>query len=377
MSEPRRWRISHISRLVRGACLLALDARTLRRQHPVSSPPQAAFFCLHGLGDLLLGGHALAKLITHARAQKLAPVLFVHPHHIEFARRNFPPAEVHGIDRRRLTHDLPYRAHIIRRLANRFSLAVQPTYNRMLRIEDSLMRATGAAQRIGSSGNPMFILPAERRLTDRLYTRLIPQAASPFHELDRYAEFMDGLQLPISRTPWLVNPEQPTSLPRPTTPYFIVAPDASHPMRSWQRDNFIQTARHIARQRQWTALFIGRAPHGLANEPGILDWGGQTQIEELPGLLGAAKLILCNDSGVFHLGIALGRPTVAVGGGGLPGRYFPYPATLNLRTEIIFRSPPCRGCNWNCIHTRCRTQTAPCMAEIDPQELIAAANRLL
>ena len=45
----------------------------------------------------------------------------------------------------------------------RYAVAVQPTFNRTLSVEDALVRATGAAERIGSAGSPMFGGPLARR----------------------------------------------------------------------------------------------------------------------------------------------------------------------------------------------------------------------
>jgi ADP-heptose:LPS heptosyltransferase len=361
------------------------DSLVLLAYRKKNQRQEGAIFCLHGLGDLLLAGHAIARLSSHLRSQGLRPILFVQPPWIEFARRQFQVDGVEGIDRHRFTRHFAYRACILRSVAGRFAVAVQPTFNRMLRVEDYLVRATGARQRIGSAGHAPFINALERRCGDRFYTKLIEPQPGLRHELERYSEFMAGMGMSVPTDPWRLEKNGSNDPALPNSPYLVLAPNASDARRSWPLENFLQAAKQIAMQNALTVVVIGdkniHSPLGWLNgngdNPVLVDLCKKIQIENLPAVLAHAKLIISNDSGIYHLGVSLNRPTIAVGGSGLPVRYFPYPRENALMTKVLFHSVPCAGCNWRCVYAPLRTETVWCLRQISWPELANAADELL
>jgi|GEM_PF-4451494 len=373
-------------RLLRGALLFIFDSFVLVRIRRKTQRPAGAIFCLHGWGDLLLAGHAVTQLSEHFRSGGMQAVLFVHPAHLEFARQHFDVDAVEGIDRHLFTRRFSYRGRTLKSVAGRFAMAVQPTYNRMLRVEDALIRATGAAQKIGSAGHAPFILPLERLLGDWIYTRLIPAQSAPLHELERHAEFMAALGIVSATRPWLIcNPPLPRRVKLPAEAYLVVALHASDQRRSWSEENFLRAGRKIARQCQLTVVLVSDKknpvplhwPADGALDPKLVDLRGQTSGVDLIAVLAGAELLISNDSGAYHLGVSLNRPTVAVGGSGLPARYFPYPHESTLRTKVLYHPVPCAGCNWRCLYTRSRNETAWCIQQINWPDLALVAHQLL
>ena len=374
-------------RLLRAGLLLCFDSVVLLTCRKESRRREGAIFCLHGLGDLLLAGQAITRLADHMRSQGLRAVLFVHPAQAEFARRHFGVDQVEGIDRHHFSRRFGYRAAVLKAVGGRFVLAVQPTFNRMLRVEDCLVRATGAPEKIGSAGHAPFISPQERWCGDHFYTKLIVPQPAPMHELERYAEFMAGMGLAIPPGPWRLstNGQQLRSVFLPRTSYLVLSPNASDIKRSWPLENFLQATWQIATQHKLAVVLIGsvknpfpvRWPDDTDANPDLIDLCGQIPTEYLPCVLARAELVISNDSGTYHLGVSLDRPTIAVGGSGLPARYFPYPREAALSTKVLYRPVPCAGCNWRCIHTTSRSETAWCLQQISWQEVADAADELL
>jgi len=363
--------------VLRAVLLFCFDSATLCFARRQSHRNHGAIFCLHGLGDLLLAGRTVEALAGWMRSQGLEPVLFVRPTFVEFARRAFGVAQVEGINRHQFTRELGYRVGVLKSVTGRFAVAVQPTYNRMFRVEDCLMRATGAPRRIGNAGHASFILPSERWLGDRCYTQLIEPRLGPMHELERYAEFLNGMGLSVPQVPWqpggngrfCVWPEELA----PTGPYMVLAPSASHPRRTWPMESFLKVARHVASRHGLAIVMVGRQPHEASD---VIDLGGKTAVEDLPGLVTSARFVLCSESGLYHLGVSLGRPTLAVGGDGMTSRYFPYPGESGRPVKVVHHSMPCGNCNWKCIHIRLPRETALCLQEVTWQEVAAAADAL-
>ena len=372
-------------RLLRAMLLVGFDTFILRGHREKRPRREGAIFCLHGLGDLLLAGHAVAALASRMRSRGLRAVLFVHPAWVEFARRNFPIDDVEGIDRHRFTREFGYRAKVLRRVAGRFVLAVQPTFNRMLRVEDCLVRATGAAEKIGSAGHAPFISRQERWCGDRFYTQLLPPQPAPRHELERYAEFMAGIGITVPTTPWRLRADDSAAdVAVPAAPYLVLAPNASDSRRSWPLNNFLRAAQEVATRHQLAVVVIGDKESGSPvcwpngdGGPEWIDLSGRVAIEHLPKILARAELVISNDSGAYHVSLSLGCPAVAVGGSGLPARYFPYPNEAALRTKVLYEPVPCAGCNWRCIHTKSRSETAWCLRQISWPEVADAADALL
>lgn len=374
-------------RLLRAGLLLSFDSMVLLTGRKNSHRQEGAIFCLHGLGDLLLAGHAVNSLADQMREQGLRPVLFVHPSRVEFARLYFGTDRVEGIDRHAFSRRLGYRAAVLKAVAGRFAVAVQPTFNRMLRVEDCLIRATGARERIGSAGHALFISPQERFWGDLFYTKLVVPQPGPMHELERSAEFMAGMGVSVSTEPWrfkkLAGHDRPAGLPGAA--YLVVSPDASDTRRSWPMEKFLNAARQVATRHQLAVVLVGDKKHpvsvrwsdGAAPVPELVDLRGQTLVEDLPVIIAGAELVVSNDSGVYHLAVSLDRPAVAVGGSGLPARYFPYPREADLATRVLYQPVPCAGCNWRCIYTASRAETAWCLQQISWEQLAEVAGEIL
>lgn len=63
----------------------------------------------------------------------------------------------------------------------------------------------------------------------------------------------------------------------------------------------------------------------------------RTSLAQLPDLIHAARLVLCNDSGPMHLAAAMHRPVAALFGPTDHGRFGPYP--LDDPNHLILRAP--------------------------------------
>lgn len=83
---------------------------------------------------------------------------------------------------------------------------------------------------------------------------------------------------------------------------------------------------------------------------------GRTSIAELPALIGAASVVVANDSGPMHIAAATGRKTVALFGPTDPRRYGPYP--LDCPRHRVLRAP------------------STLLADISAQEVAAAVGEL-
>jgi len=119
----------------------------------------------------------------------------------------------------------------------------------------------------------------------------------------------------------------------------VMFPDSRRPKKEW--GGFFELTKRLLETRPDLPI-VWAGNNGP--EPG-LDWPearywnllGRTPLETLPALLGAARLVVCNDSGPMHLAAALERRVVALFGPTNPARFGPYP--LDSRRHFIVRAP--------------------------------------
>jgi ADP-heptose:LPS heptosyltransferase len=104
--------------------------------------------------------------------------------------------------------------------------------------------------------------------------------------------------------------------------YVCLHPGASVESRRWSTAGFSQVARQLASQGHRIVL-TGTAAEGeltrsiaaALNQPGSpqpIDLAGRTSLGSLAVLLRHAALLICNDTGISHLGAALKVPSVVV-----------------------------------------------------------------
>ncbi|MGH2361068.1 MAG: glycosyltransferase family 9 protein, partial [bacterium] len=108
------------------------------------------------------------------------------------------------------------------------------------------------------------------------------------------------------------------------------------------------------------------------HQAGFVDLVGQLEWEETLGLLGSSAVLVSNDSGIMHVGLACGTKTVAFFGPTDPYALIP---RANQHLYPVFLNLPCQPC-WHKGPTgrfRCPDVKKACLQQIDPENV----NRLV
>jgi lipopolysaccharide heptosyltransferase II len=120
---------------------------------------------------------------------------------------------------------------------------------------------------------------------------------------------------------------------------------------------------------------LGQAIAGkMRRAPAVLT--GRTTIAELAALLDGAALVLSGDSGPLHMAVALGRPTVSMYGPTDPRLSGPHPAP-GQQAAVLRKGIYCSPCYNHYETAECRFGNPVCMIDITPEEVLAAARRVL
>lgn len=112
--------------------------------------------------------------------------------------------------------------------------------------------------------------------------------------------------------------------------YAVLHPGASVPERRWSPQKFAQVGREL-RGRGLQVVLTGTAGEAEATRAvrealgpaDLLDLTGQTDLGTLAALLEGARLLVCGDTGVSHLGAATRTPSVVVFLASDPARWAP------------------------------------------------------
>lgn len=281
-----------------------------------------------------------------------------------------------SLDRRKFINNPFYRLKILKNIRRAgFSTVIQPTFSREFLFGDAIVRASGAEKRIGSQGDFSNIMPWQKRISDRWYTKLIPASGKSLMEIERNAEFMQGLGLEKFQA-GLPELSVVASLPKyfDLTDYYILFPGAGAPCRRWPISSFKELAERIYYETSWIGVICGghdekefgeTLVHEL-NVP-VQNLAGRTTLNELITIIDKAHFVIGNETSGVHIAAAVSTHAVCILGGGHYGRFMPY--QLEVKTEkplpiTVFHKMDCFGCNWRCIYPIRRGEPAPCVANV-------------
>lgn len=342
---------------------------------PSEDSAQAVIVRLDAIGDFVLSSGHLSVLIRRLRTQDLKPVLLVSSEVKSIAQGYFGDHcfKIVDISRHRFMRSPWYRAQIILQLRGMSpKLAVHFVHSRLFGFSDTVLRAISTSQKIGSYGDLANQQSLQKKISDRWYSRLIPDPFPNSHELLRQREFLSSLfGEQIQLQPPISIPNLKTDRKLPEN-FLVVAPSASWIKKRWGLPQFLEVATQLADQNKWDVRWIG-GPSDLQIAEKLSKMGvpshqiliGSTSLPETAALISQAKLVLTNDSAAAHLAAAARVKSVVVLGGGHFGRFFPYPKEAGPGMPIaVYHPMECFNCNWHCHFRTPKHSPVPCIQSV-------------
>jgi len=172
-----------------------------------------------------------------------------------------------------------------------------------------------------------------------------PETAGPWwddreHEVDRWCRLLEWHGIPADRGALRLRRPVGAAAP-PVRQAVILHPGAASPSRRWPPGRFAAVARALAaageqivitgtRTERQTAERVARAA-GLGPQSVL---AGRTGLAELAAVVAAARLVISNDTGVAHLAVAYGRPSVTLFGPVSPRLWGPPPLAAGRHVAL-------------------------------------------
>jgi ADP-heptose:LPS heptosyltransferase len=171
----------------------------------------------------------------------------------------------------------------------------------------------------------------------------------------------------------------PTRLGAPGRPFAVLGIGAGDPIRCWPIDRYAEVGRQLIARHDLDLVILGGAAE-QADAATLVAALPQERVRtvldkplgELPELMAAAALCVCNGSGMSHLSASLGVPTVCILGGTTRMDVW-YPA--GARVVSIGGRTPCQPCALK-LASECPWNVT-CLTSITTAHVFAACERLL
>ncbi len=360
------WLLDHLALMGRRASPSECNVLVLRLDH---------------LGDFILWLPAAHAIRDRFPKPRFRIVLLANRQWASWARQLDIFDAVWAADRNKLARSRPYRGAWLRRLRRSgFGIVLNPLFSREFALGDLLVRATAATESIGLHAARPSVDGALLTLGDRWYSRLVAAGDTPIHELYLNAVFASalGVDSVLPSASWLAGPEGGADLSLPPMPYAVVSAGSSDLRKNWPASRFVEVLRRLHSVTNWSIVVCGGPGEDalgqrLADELGgkAVNLAGRTTLAQLGAVIGRAALVLTTDSGPAHLAAALGVPSVAIVGGGHPGRFLPYPETVAapVRARHAATYMPCYGCRWVCRFEVRKGEPFPCIERVTTEQV--------
>ena len=159
-------------------------------------------------------------------------------------------------------------------------------------------------------------------------------------------------------------------------PYIVIFPGASIDERRWGWENFRAAGENILLKHNLHLVVVGGSgdvadgDRIVAHLRGV-NLAGKASLAETAAIIDKSLFLISGDSGILHLGVGLGRPTISLFGPGIALKWAPQ----GEKHLVINKNLDCSPCTSYGNTPKCPSG-AGCMADIKVEEVVGAASKL-
>lgn len=347
--------LKSVDRII-GSLAIRLTPPPLVRSFPVSDIRSILVIRPGGIGDAALLAPTIYTL------QQRYPL--AHIHILAEKRNGGTFSLIPGIARLRL-YDTP--TGLIETLRTRYDLVIDT--EQWHRLSALIARLTRAPVLIGFDTN-------ERR---RMFTHTVPYSHDAY-EADSFLHLVEPLGVEYRRDEtekFLFPPDDAQRLATRLLhnvggdPFVTIFPGASIRERQWGSDRFRNVVRKLEENGLRSVIVGGPSDRSQAEDIvtgcSALNLAGCTTLAGTAAVIASSRLLLSGDSGVLHIGVGLGVPTVSLFGPGIASKWAP----RGPRHMVLDRGLSCSPCTRFGTTPPC-PRNVSCLSGIMPEEVADA-----
>ncbi|MCM2356965.1 MAG: glycosyltransferase family 9 protein [Geobacteraceae bacterium] len=158
--------------------------------------------------------------------------------------------------------------------------------------------------------------------------------------------------------------------------FAVIFPGATIPERRWGAAKFRELAERLAALDLSVVVIGGMADvaagEEIAGNGRGLNLAGRASLAESTAIIEKGAVLVSGDSGILHIGVGLGKPTVSLFGPGIAKKWAP----RGNRHHVVNKQLPCSPCT-RFGHTPKCPVSAKCLADIAVDEVVAAVKLLI
>ena len=219
----------------------------------------------------------------------------------------------------------------------------------------------------------------------RMFTHKIPYSHDDYEALS-FANLLEplgiGADVVAMEAPLLLIQNSTSSKidyllePLNNQPFVSIFPGASIPVRQWGAERFRRVAEQLSAYGIKIVVVGGKVDRlqgdVIADGELALNLAGMTSLSETSAIIQQSSLLLSGDSGVLHIAVGLGVPTVSLFGPGREKKWAP----RGERHRVINNQLPCSPCTTFGNTPKCPID-GQCMRDITVDEVVNSVTMLL
>ncbi|GMU94843.1 glycosyltransferase family 9 protein [Ignavibacterium album] len=251
------------------------------------------------------------------------------------------------INRKKFKWNFIYKHRILNQIYKAgYETVIETTFTREILYGDTIVKASKARERIGSTGSPDSYLKWKRKIfSDDYYTKLITQSEKNLFEFYRNKEFFEKLlQTKIEITKPSMNFDKVEYKFPVENEFIVVVPGAQEKARRWSENNFRELIKHLLKDYQYSILVAGSVSEqvtiqkileGIESER-VFDVSGKTTLSQLGKIISKAKFLISNETSAVHFAAAVNTPFACISNGQRFGRFMPYPEEMKIKSKYFY-----------------------------------------
>lgn len=300
--------------------------------------------------------------------------------------------EVILCDSKKFSSNIFYRLNFSKKLFRKnFKTTIYPIYYRR-HFGDFLVKISNAKEKISFEG---YKFEDNKKESLGIYTKLIQLPSSIKKEFDRNKYFIEQIfnttlsdykpEFPINKSDE-ENANKIIKQNNIVNKYVIVFPGTGADYKKWPADRFAKICDYLV-SKNIIPVVCGSSGDkkttdevmnniSSSNKEKVINLTNKTDIFTLGALLKKAAFYFGSDTGILHLAVAVGCPTLCIMGLGAHGVFFPYD-NEEKNISIFAKNMPCENDGWDCRLTVPSGSPAPCIEAITFEQAKAEVDRFI